>query len=111
MPPSVGRGAGGLHVLEGNTESVQVGEGYSVEVETIRLRFLGCSIRMEKGEASQIEYSQLVSIRHNNAVWSRDPDFITKGGVGKWESNGCRQVKSNKAQGGGEADHFHDLKE
>ena len=99
-------------MLDGNTESVQVGEGYSVEVETIRLRFLGCSIRMEKGEASQIEYSRLVSIRHNDAVWSRDRDFITKGGVlGKWESNDCRQVKSDKAQGGGEADHFHDLKE
>lgn len=112
MPPSVGRGAGGVQVLDGNTESVEAGEGYSLEVESIRLRFLGCSIRMEKGEASQIEYSQLVSIRHNDAVWSRDSDFIAKGGVlGKRDGDGRRQVQSNKAQCGGEANHFHDLKE
>ena len=67
---------------------------------------------MEKGEAGQIEYSQLVGIRHNNAVWGRDSDFITKGGVlGKRESDGRRQVKSDKAQGGGEVEHLHDLKE
>ena len=51
MPPPVGREAGGLEVLEG--ESVQVGEGYSVEVETIRFGFLGCSIRMDKGERQE----------------------------------------------------------
>jgi hypothetical protein len=67
---------------------------------------------MKKGEAGQIEYSQFVSIRHNDAVWSGDSDFVTKSGVlGKRDSDGCRQVKSNKAQGGGEVNHFHDLKE
>lgn len=99
-------------MFDGGTESVQVGEGEeSVEVETMLLRFLGCSIRMENGEAGQIEYSQLVSIRHNDAIWSRNSDLIANGGIGKWNSDGGREVKSNKAQGGGEVDHFHDLKE
>jgi hypothetical protein len=55
---------------------------------------------------------QFVGIRHNDAVWSRNTDFITDGGVtGKWHSDGRRQVKGDKTQGGGEVDHFHDLKE
>lgn len=67
---------------------------------------------MEMGEAYQIGYSQLLSIRHNDAVWSRYSDFIATGRIsGKRYSDDGRQVKSDKAQGGGEADHLHDLKE
>jgi hypothetical protein len=67
---------------------------------------------MEKGEAGWIVYSQLFGIRHNDAVWSGDSDFIAKGGIlGKRDSDGRGQVKSDKAQDSGEVDHFHDLKE
>jgi hypothetical protein len=67
---------------------------------------------MEKGEARQIVYSQLFGVRHNDAIWSGDPDLVTKGGIlGKRPSDSGRQVESEKAQDGGEVDHFHDLKE
>ena len=110
MPLPVGREAGGLQALEG--ESVPVGEGYPVEVETIRLGFLGCSIRMDEGEAGEIVCSRVLSIRQNDAVWSRDSDFVAERRIfGKRYSDGGRKVKSDEAQGGGETDHFHDLKE
>jgi len=67
---------------------------------------------MEKGEAGRIVNSQFLGIRHNDAIWGRDSDFITKGGIlGKRHGDGRRQVKSDKAQDGGEVYHFHDLKE
>jgi hypothetical protein len=66
---------------------------------------------MENGEAGRIVHSQLFGVRHNDAVRSRDRHFIANGGIGEGPGDGRRQVKSNKAQGGGEADHFHDLKE
>lgn len=56
-------------------------------------------------------HSQLFGVRHDDAIWSRDAYFITNGGIGERQSDGRRQVKSEKAQGGGEANHFHDLKE
>ena len=67
---------------------------------------------MEKGEAGQIIYSQLIGIRHDNAIRSRDSNFIAKGRVlGKRPADGRGQVKSEDAQGGREVDHFRGLKE
>lgn len=56
---------------------------------------------MEKRETGQIVYSQLIGVRHNDTIWGRDSDFITKGRIlGKRDSDGRRQVKSDKAQDG-----------
>ena len=64
------------------------------------------------GEAGEIVCSRSLSIRQNDAVWSRDSDFVAERRIfGKRYSDGGREVKSDEAQGGGETDHFHDLKE
>lgn len=67
---------------------------------------------MEKGEVGWIVYLQLLSIRHNNAIWSGNSDFITKRGIlGIRPGDGGGQVESDKAQDFGDVYHFHDLKE
>jgi hypothetical protein len=88
-----------------------VDDGSMTEVESIRLSFLGCSIRMEKNEACQIVYLQLLGVRHDDAIRSGDSDLVAKSRIiWKWPGNSCGKVKSEKAQDGGEVDHFHDLK-
>ena len=78
----------------------------------MRSRFLEYSVRRWDWRECQIENSQLVGIRHGDAVWSGNADFIAKGGIlRKRHSDGRRQVESDKAQGGGDVNHFHDLKE
>jgi len=67
----------------------------------MRLRSLGCPIRMKKGEAGPIIDSQFLGIGHDDTVWGRDSDLVAKGGIlGKRESDDCRQVKGDKAQDG-----------
>lgn len=56
-------------------------------------------------------YSQLLSVGHDEAVWSGDSDLVTNGGIWKRPSDRRREVESQEAQGGGEVDHFHGLKE